>query len=194
MANTDNPRGLEPIKHLNGNAYNGQGQVCYIPDTDGNDYFIGQPVDLSGDADSTGKFPGVSSISYGNGNPIFGIIVGFDVGRHASPLDYNYGKASTKRYPIVANDPDLICRAQISSGTTPSTGDIGGSANLSSGTGDTTYGTSGDTVDGTTLANNTSGDQVHVLRVEPRNDNELAEYADVLVTINNHRLRSNTGV
>lgn len=194
MANTDNARGLEPVRHLNGNAYNGQGQTCYIPDTDSNDYFIGQPVDLSGDADSTGKYPQVTSISYGNGNPIFGVIVGFDVSKHASPLDYTYGKASTERYPIVVNDPDVMFRAQVSSAATPTSGDIGGSANLTSGSGDTTYGTSGDEVDASTLANNTSGDQVHVLRVEPRVDNELADHADVLITINNHRLKGNTGV
>lgn len=191
MANTDNPRGLEPVKHLNGNPYNGKGQVCFIGSSNSNDFFVGQPVDLSGSADSTGKYPEVQDITYNsNGNPIFGVIVGFDVAKQSSPLSYNYGYGGIDRYPIVATDPDLIFRVQSQSGTTPTNSMVGQGAQLNNDeSGDTTYGSSGVEVNLSSLTQN-SDDQVIVMGLDDSENNELAEHANILVVILHHRLRT----
>ena len=52
MANSDAPSGFKPVKHLNGNPWNGKVNVYYIPATDGTATFIGDAVKSAGSATS----------------------------------------------------------------------------------------------------------------------------------------------
>jgi len=193
MANTNNPRGLEPAYHLNGNPFNGRGTTCFIPSGDGDNFFVGDIVKLTGSADATGKYREVQHASTGDGNVIDGVIIGFEVSKQSSPLDYNYGKSGIDLYPIVVEDPDVIFRIQEDGSGTIDKNTVGSNANLTgsmSSGGDTIYGTSALQLNGTDLDNQNSSNQLLVLALDNRENNELANYADYLVLINLHRLRA----
>jgi hypothetical protein len=156
---------------------------------------MGDPVDLSGGADSTGKYKQITHATLGAGNAIYGVIIGFEVAKQDDPLSYNYGKASTERYPIVVDDPDVIFKIQDNGDDTPVAGDVGSNANLAvpsslSGDGDTTYGTSACELDGSTLGSTDATYQLFVYGLDNSENNELAANADWLVLINLHRLKA----
>ena len=75
MANSDSPFGFKPVKHLNGNPWNGKVNVYYIPSTDNTATFVGDAVKLAGSADATGKYPTVAQAAATNA--ICGVVVGF---------------------------------------------------------------------------------------------------------------------
>jgi len=201
MANVNSPFGLKPIRHLNGNPWNGQFELGYLPSSDGNNYFVGDPVDLEGTgADATGKYPLVTHATVTDGGYIYGVIVGFankpDSG-FADSLENIYGPASTVRYPMLVVDPDVVFLIQDYGGaTTALTKDAVGLNAVGYGTmstaGSTTTGLSGLTLDDgtTTSPSANSSNTLFILRLHDVEDNALGAYARWEVLINMHRLRA----
>lgn len=208
MANADAPFGLRPVRHRNGAHYNGAANPYYVPSTYATDLFIGDPVIVTGTANTSrvalndgdhgtqfpaGSLPEVNRATAGAGNDITGVIVGFG----ASPsdgLEKQYGPASTERVVWVADDPDLMFEAQEDSdGGALSETDVGQNIDLVAGSGDTTYGMSGWELDSSTAATGSTL-QCRIERLANRGDNEVGTNAKWLVSILQHSMRNKTGV
>lgn len=89
MANVDDPRGLRPIRMLDGTPWNGQVQRCAIIAAVADDLFIGTPVKLAAaggatftgynDPNMNGSFPGIDQSD--TTEVVFGVIVSFEADR-----------------------------------------------------------------------------------------------------------------
>ena len=118
MANVDRPNGFKPVKHINGNPWNGKTRKYACPAAETVAIGVGDIVKLSTKPVLAGNVPGIESIGTGvvtSGNFV-GVVVGFvvvdptgGVSGGASPsLDLpQYKAASTLKYALVADDPDL---------------------------------------------------------------------------------------
>lgn len=197
MANSDVARGLIPVKHMNGAPYNGAGNVYYVPSTDSTALFIGDLVKPVNDSSDSEGIPTVTRATAGDYvlGPVVAIL------SHGDPMvpvlqsDEVYRKASTERYVLVADDPDLLFEAQ-EDGDAGAMGAGAGGRNVEFivASGSTTTGYSGTQLDSSTLATtNTLSLRVH--RPADRDDNDATlTKAKWLVSINLHRLRNLTGV
>lgn len=191
MANKDIPCGLKPVKTITGAAWNGQANVYYIPSTDSTAMFIGDAVKSAGAADATGKFPTVAQVTAGDAAR--GVIIGFgtDPNIMINPDSPNakYRLASTAMYCLVVDDPNVVFECQDSS--TPTAADVGLSADIVVGSGNTTTGKSGMEISGTKAAGAAT---LKLLRLVNREDNELGANANWEVLIAEHEMKLATGV
>lgn len=208
MANADTPRGLQPKRHRNGAHYNGAANPYYVPSSDANDMFIGDPVIVTGTANTgavvtkdgdfgqayvAGTMPEVQLATAGAGNDITGAIVAVE----PSPddgLSNTYRKASTEAVLWVADDPDLVFEVQEDSDTSDlAATDVGRNVNLVSGTGSTITGRSGWELDSSS-AGTGSTIQMRLERLVNRADNEIGTNAKWEASILQHSMRNKTGV
>lgn len=187
MANVDAPRGLRPVKHLDGSPYNGACNRYYVPSSDGTAIFIGDAVKSAGSADADG----VASVAQAAaGNTIRGVVIGVEPVTDESLV---YRAASTERYVYVADAPDLIFEIQEDSdGGALTAASVGLNADLIVAAGSTTTGTSGMELDSSTAA--TGSAQLRILGLVRRPDNEIGTNAAWQVMINEHELKGTTGV
>lgn len=191
MANTSRIAGFKPVKHVTGSPYNGQVTMYTIVAADGTAVYVGDPVKLSGTADSGyGDKPSVALAAAGDA--IVGVVVGFLPNYSDLNITGQYRAASTLRYALVADQPDLIFEAETSNGT-PTILDVSLNVNHAVGTPSTTMARSGASVDMGTKAT-TAALTFKIVGFVPRDDNDpAAASAKVLVKVNNHQLSSGTG-
>lgn len=188
MANVDNPRGLTPTRMLSGAPYNGAVNRYYIPATDATATFIGDAVKLAGSADADGV-PTIAQAAAGD--TLVGVIVGFEPDR--DDLSLQYRPASTARYALVADSPDVVFEIQEDSvGGALAAADVGLNADLVVAAGDTDTGRSAMELDSSTKVSTTA--QIRVLRLIPRVDNEIGANAKWEVLINEHQYKTTVGV
>ena len=196
MANVDKPRGFEPVQYLNGNPWNNKFNIYYVPATDSTAIFVGDAVTHAGSADPLGRYPSVAQAAAGTGNKIVGVAIGFGLQPQIvvdpTDLEAKYRVASTERYVAVVDDPNVIFEIQeVSGGTALTVAAVGLNTPLVVGTGSTLTGMSG-------MELNNAGEvatteQLRILRLAPREDNELGEHAKWWVLINEHEFRLQTG-
>jgi len=189
MANIDAPHGLTPIRHLNGNPWNGATQRCLIEDDYAQALFIGDPVIVTGVAgsDDTSGLPVINLASAGDTNRIYGVIVSFDP--DPTNLERKHHAASTAGYANVCIDPDVIFTVQDDGGAVLDGGSISDNAVLASGTGSTVTGLSGwELAAATTPASNASY-QLLILGVHQVPGNAFGVNCEWEVLISNHVLR-----
>lgn len=199
MANVDRPRGLRPVKHMNGNPYNDEVNCYFVPATDATAIFLGDPVMYAGSADPTGKYPTVVKATAGTTNLIVGVAMGFglqpEIAAFVSDLERGttrYRRASEASYVFVADDPDLIFEIQeVSGGTALTADEVGLNAPFVDGGGNTASGASG--VELNNVGETALTEQLRILRLAPGVDNELGEHAKWWVQINEHFFRQATG-
>lgn len=131
MANVNKPFGFSPWRYKDGSPWNGGGNVYYIPSTDGSAYSIGDPVKSAATMDANGV-PGVQ-IAAGT-DTVRGVIVGvIPVNSTVSLVGGSLtletlSIPATKAhdyYVLVADDENIIFKAQMDNGT------VTGSAALS---------------------------------------------------------------
>jgi hypothetical protein len=193
MANTSRPSGFRPVKHTNGSPFNGQVNQYAILAADGTAAFVGDLVKLTGTASADG-YPSVAVCAAGN-TPV-GVIVGFrpDPAALNTPL---YRVASTLRYALVADSPDLVMEAQEDAvGGALAITNIGQNVDIIATAGSTTTGLSAMQVDSSTAAT-TSTLVLRLVGFVDRPDNEVGSAnAKVLVAYNVHQYGSvgTTGV
>jgi hypothetical protein len=197
MANINAAFGLRPIRNLNGSPWNGQAKKFYIPSTDTDAMFVGDPVVLAGSGDANGV-PTVKLATAGATNKITGVVVGFlpAEGRTDSTLNLNntYRPASTACYVLVCDDPDTIFEAQLDDSATPAVADIGTNFNLVAGSGSTVNGLSGWEVETSTSSTGNTL-QVHLLRFVEIENQSVGASANGEFIINLHSYnRPITGV
>lgn len=184
MANTNAPNGLRPLKYRSGVPYNGECNLYYVAAGDATALGIGDPVSLSGAADSTGKYQGVTQQA-APGDTIVGVVVGFKV--DPTDLSLRYRKASTERYVWVADNPDLLFEIQEDSvGGALTAANAGQNIDFATGSVDTTTAQSGFQLDSSTAATTATLD-AKLIRLLNAEDNSLGNYAKWVVSLNNHQ-------
>ena len=180
MANADTPFGLRPVSHLDGSPYNGAVRQYAFAAGDATAAYVGDPVILSGTAQTIDGvvYPDVDQAA--TGDVIVGVIVGFKPVTQDSLI---YRAASTQRIAYVA-PPNLLYEIQeVSGGTALTTAAIGLNANFVVGSGSTVTGYSGVELNNATEATTNTLD-VQIVGISPRADNEAGEHAKWLVRIN----------
>ena len=197
MPNANRPSGLSPVSYLNGTPWSGQARQYYIDSANDSAFSIGDPVALSGSADSNGV-PGIQLATAGTGNAVLGCIVsgpGIAYGGalvNPSNLDTTVIPATKTRgfYVLVCDDPNVIFEIQEGgAGAALTVANVGTNANLLSGTNNGYL--SGWTFNNATLAT-TATLQLQLLGLQPRLDNAFGQYAKWLVRINNHAFKAGT--
>ena len=197
MANVNRPGGLKPVSYLSGAPYTGQARLYSVP-VNSSALYIGDPVNLSGNADTNG----LSGIAIGvAGSAIIGVVVGFlvappGVSLVATNIDLTIrsiqASATVVQYALVADDPNLIFEIQDGQTVPTSTANIGQNTNFLIAAGATTYSDSGTVTAATLTASDTAN--LKLMGFTQRVDNTPATaYAKLLVKINNHAYAASTG-
>jgi hypothetical protein len=191
MANRDAPFGLRPVRHLNGNPWNGKVRHVYVPASDNTAIFIGDPVTHVGDSNDNeifGNAPGtlleVTRSTVGDAQPITGVVVGV-VPVTADSLKYR--AASTERVLMIVDDPSVVF--EIQSDTTGLAADSMGldAVLIATHAGDTNTGLSGMELDTTSdVPAADSSNQLRILSLAKKQDNALGAWAVAEVIITNH--------
>ncbi len=191
MANTSRVNGFKPVRHMNGSPYNGQVNIYEIAAGDTALTNIGDLVKLA-DNDATDGYPAVErfgtsgAITSGFG---VGVVVGFVVNAAAS-LDIPTGNsrtASTKRFALVADSPDLIMEVEEDSvGGNIALASIGLNAGFDASVGSTVTGASGMMLDSSSVAA-TATLPLRLIGLVKRVDNAQGANARWLVGWNLHQ-------
>lgn len=200
MASVSRLNGLRPVKSITGAPYTGQANVYFVPSSDSTVIMAGDLVKLAGGArDATGVPTVTRAVA---GDPTVGVVIGIlfsGVGdtQNVPPVnDLNtpiYRRASTDRYLLVADDPQLVFEAQLSAAGSYTAADMSLNANFRATAGNTTTGASGFDVDISTKAT-TATLPLKLVGVPNRPDNVVGDsFLNVYVMINNHQLKG-TGV
>lgn len=204
MPNTSRIAGFRPVKHLTGAPYNGQANMYYVPS--GTNVFIGDPVKLAADGNTTTGYQNVTKATAGAA--VVGVVVGV-VNPKMDPLTGamtagsialdtpQYVASATGGYVLVCDSPDMLFEAEAVTGANAvyafATADVGQNADLSTVAGSTTTGTSAAALDMATK-NTTATLQWKIMSPVQRVDNDATgNNTKVLVKINNHQLSSGTG-
>lgn len=187
MANTQRVNGFRPVKHLNGSPYNGQYNLYEIVAGDGTATFIGDLVKAD-TGTATDVYP--TCVRAGtSGEVTSGLLIGVIVGFVIDPTNLNtpqYRLASTKRYAMVADAPDLIFDVQDGATTPTTTTLIGNNTGFMATAGSSTTGLSG-MITGTTTATTTNTLPLKIMAVVNSPDNASgAAYQRLQVMINQH--------
>jgi len=120
MASVSRLNGFKPVKTISGAAWNGQTEVVFVPASDSSVIMVGDAVKLLGDARAATGAPTVTRVS-GATDIAYGIVVGIlytgvgDAQNMPPVTDLNtpvYRRASTDRYLLVCNDPNVVYEAQ----------------------------------------------------------------------------------
>jgi len=120
MSGVSRINGFRPVKTITGSPYNGQGNVYFLPAADASVVMVGDAVKLLGDARAATGVPTVTRVSAATDIPI-GVVVGIlftgvgDTVNTPPVYDLNtpvYRRASTDRYVLVADDPNLVYEVQ----------------------------------------------------------------------------------
>jgi hypothetical protein len=160
--------------------------------------YIGDPVTLSGSADTNG----LAGISIGiAGSAVIGVVVGFvvappGVSLVATNIDLTVRSipvsSTVVQYALVADDPNLIFEIQDGQTVPTAVTDIGQNTNFLIAAGATTYSDSGTVTAATLTAGTTSN--LKLMGFTQRIDNSPGSaYAKLLVKINNHVYGAGTG-
>lgn len=185
MPNSDTPMGLRPVGGLNGAPFSGRVSRYCIPATDNVACYVGSLVKPAGSADADGVMTVTSNVS--TGNPVIGVVVGVEPTSRDSET---YRVASTLRYVLVADDPNTLFVVQDDASATLAATNIGMSADLTGFTsGSTITGRSATEVSATTATASGDGtEDVLILGLQRRPDNEFGAWQDMIVRLNNHYL------
>lgn len=198
MANTDRPSGLRPVSHLDGSPYNGKMNMYLAPSADGTAIYVGDPVKSGGTAGAAGvtvngiNVEGMPTVAVAAaGDTLRGVVVGFLPKQ--SNLEVLHREASTNRIALVADSPDLIFEVQEDGLGAPIAAiDIGENADIVYTAGNATTGRSAVVLDSSD--HKTATAQLRILGYVQRPDNAIGDKAKFLVVINEHELKSTSGV
>lgn len=200
MPNMNAPAGLAPVMYRNGTPWNGQARLYAIAAADTNPFYIGDPVKVTGAADTLGT----QVVTLGTaGASIRGVIVAIGtVNANGQPfpqggplinpndLTKTYrpsGAQSRVYYAMVVDDPNVVFEVQEAYTTTPiQSTNMAKNANFVYAAPATGVYLSGVTLDPTTI-NTTATLNLKILGSPMRLDHTpYTTYQRFLVSINNH--------
>ena len=163
MASVSRISGFRPVKNTTGAPYSGKAGLYFVPSSDSTVIMVGDAVKLAGDARAASGAPTVTRC--GATDIPVGIVVGIlfsGVGNEVTNVpavnDLNtpvYRRASTDRYLLVADDPNLIYEVQYAGTSVAAatiTANVGLNGQFTTTAGSTTSGSSGMQLDSTGLA------------------------------------------
>lgn len=162
MASVSRINGFRPVKTITGAPYNGQANVYFVDSGDSTVIMVGDAVKLAGDARAATGVPTVTRC--GATDVPIGIVVGIlftGVGDKINVPPVNdlntpvYRRASTDRYLLVADDPNLIYEVQYAGTSVAAatiTANVGLNGQFTTTAGSTTSGSSGMQLDSSGLA------------------------------------------
>ena len=188
MANKDAAFGLKPVRHLNGNPWNGMVRM-YLAEGS-NAIYVGDPVIHGGDAGDAGTTvngidcEGMPTVDVGASSSAK--FLGVMVGRLPNQADQSilYKVASVNSIVLVVDDPSVVFEVQedgaIAAAAVGLNGDL---TNWSAGS--ATTGLSGVELDSSTVTT-TATLSVRVLGLAKRPDNALGTNAVWEVVFNEH--------
>lgn len=194
MANTNKVSGLTPVDHMLGHDWDSRGHVYYVASTDTTRLSPGDPVKLTGTADTTGQYPGITRATAGA--TCVGVLLSIGVNPGAAyvdPANLDLVQAPATKlqayYAFVCDDPFVIYEIQ----------EAGAGANLViTDVGQNIDFVAADPAAGVRLSafyadNNahdtTSTRNLKLLGLVRRADNALGQYAKWRVLINNHSFK-----
>lgn len=184
MANVDSPFGLRPVRYMSGAPYNGAVNIYSTAAGDATAIFVGDPVIISGTAQTIDGVIYQDVDQAATGNVIVGAVVAVLPVTRDSTI---HRAASTQRLLAVADDPNLLFEIQeVSGGTALTADDMGLNANFVVGTGNATTGLSGVELNNATEATTNTLD-LQIVAFANRPGNEIGEHAKWLVRINRHQ-------
>ncbi len=200
MANIDAAFGLRPVAHLDGSPWNGKVTTYLVGTGDGSAIYVGDPVKSGGDAGAAGTVvygqdvEGMPTITVAAaGDALRGVVVGF------SPLQSNletlYRVASTARLVYVVDSPDVVFEIQEDSvSENIAADDVGSNFDMATyAAGNATTGRSAVELDSSDATGSATA-QFRLLGLAKRVGNAIGANAKWLVVINEHELKSATGV
>lgn len=200
MANNDIKMGLRPLKALSGEMRTNN---YYVPASYATDLFIGDPVVITGTANTSnvltsgkrfaaGSLPEINKATAGDTNAWTGVIVGFLP--NFENFSRTYNPASTEAVAVVADAADQEYLIQEESAGTPlAATSVGLNANLVfAEAGSTITGFSGAELDTSTPAG-TATFQLKILRLLDEIDNTIGQHAKWVVK-NNNSTQSNATI
>ena len=194
MANVDAAFGMRPVRHLNGNPWNGGTMRCYISASYGTALFVGDPVvlePLNASRGLTVRCPTINAATGTTGTYIFGVITSFEP--NPDNLTQKHNPLSTERYCNVCVDPDVIYQIQDNADSAMTKADIGGNCDLEMNAGDAITGLSGVELNSDTQ-NEDAALPIFILGVADIEDNEFdgstSTHIIWEVLINMHQLRA----
>ncbi len=180
MASVSRIDGFRPVKTVTGAPWNGQGNVYFLDSGDSTVVMIGDAVKLAGDARAATGVPTVTRC--GATDVPVGIVVGIlftGVGdtQNVPPVtDLNtpvYRAASTNRYVLVCDDPNVIYEVQYAGTSVAAatiTANVGQNGQFTTTAGSTTTGASGMQLDSSGL-NTTATLPLKIVGFPQRPDN-----------------------
>lgn len=184
MANADTPFGFRPVRYASGAPYNGSANVYTTASGDSTAIFVGDPVTLSGTAQTINGVTYADVDQAATTNIILGVVVAV-LPETRDSLIYRAG--STVRRLLVCDDPDVLYEIQEVSGGTPlAIADIGLNGVFVVGSGSTVTGQSGVELNNASEAGTATLD-VQIVGLVNREDNAVGEHAKWLVKINRNR-------
>jgi hypothetical protein len=200
MASESRLNGFKPVKFINGAPYTGAANVYFVPSSDSTVIMVGDLVKLAGGARDATGVPTVTRATASDA--VVGVVIGVlftgvgDAQNIPPVTDLNppvYRRASTDRYLLVADDPNLVLRGQLSAAGSYAAADMSLNVNYRATAGNTSTGSSGFDVDISTKAT-TATLPLKLFGVPNDPQNVVGDsFLDVYVTINNHQYKSGTG-
>lgn len=203
MASVSRINGFRPVKTVTGAAYNGQSNVYFVPASDSTVIMVGDAVKLAGDARAATGAPTVTRC--GATDNAVGIVVGVlftgvgDLTNVPPVNDLNtpiYRRASTDRYLLVCDDPNVIYEVQYASTSVAAatiTANVGSNGQFTTTAGSTITGASGMQLDSSGLAT-TATLPLKIVGFPNRPDNIPGDtYFSYLVKLNGSTFSSGTG-
>lgn len=201
MSSVSRINGLRPVKTVTGAPYTGQATMYFLPSSNSDVVMVGDLVKLAGDGRSPSGVQTIARHAGGATEAAVGVVVGFtfegvgDLTNIPPVTNLNtpvYRVASTDRYVMVADDPNLVFETQTS-GATFATTDVGQNAEMDVAAGSTTTGASGMTLDLSTKAT-TATLPMKIVGFPNRPDNAIGDtFTNAYVMINNHQYKGGTG-
>ena len=203
MSSVSRINGFRPVKSIIGGSMTGQTNTYFVPASDSTVIMVGDAVKLLGDARSPTGVPTVTR-SGATDVPV-GIVVGIafegmgDVQNMPPVTDLNtpvYRRASTDRYLIVCDDPNMIYEVQYAGTSVAAatiTANVGLNGQFTTTAGSTTSGSSGMQLDSAGLAT-TATLPLKIVGFPYRPDNTPGDvYFSYYVKLNGSTLSNGTG-
>lgn len=189
MANTNAPNGFRPVRHLSGGTH--RLNEYRIASALASDIFTGDIVVLKSD--------GYLDKGAATDTNIIGVFAGVrwtdTDGTPRMERRWPSGtatKGSADAFALVYDDPNTVFEAQCTTGTAFAQTMVGNNADITATAGNTSTGQSKHSIAIAGAGSATA--QIRILGLVDRPDNELGDSARVECLINEHLLRSGTGI